>query len=90
MPQASPTALDGFARKAELMERYAAASGRDLSALPYFVAFGYWKLTCIIAGVYARYAGGAMGEVPTTTVSGFRDMLDKLAAMTTDAARELG
>ena len=82
MPQASPTALDGFARKAELMDRYAAASGRDLSDLDVFVAFGYWKLTCIIAGVYARYAGGAMGDVPEETVRGFRGMLDQLAAQT--------
>ena len=47
-----------------------------------FVAFGYWKLTCIIAGVYARYAGGAMGDVPAETVQGFRAMLDQLAAQT--------
>ena len=62
LPQASPTALDGFPRKAELVQRYAAASERDLSDLDFYVAFGCWKLTCIIAGVYARYAGGAMGD----------------------------
>ena len=37
-------------------------SGRDLSAIDYYVAFGYWKLACIIEGVYARYKGGAMGH----------------------------
>ena len=89
MPQASPTAMDGFPRKRELVERYAAASGRDLSALPYYVAFGYWKLTCIIAGVYARYAGGAMGDVPAATVDGFRTMLDRLAELTSDAAGDI-
>jgi aminoglycoside phosphotransferase (APT) family kinase protein len=89
MPQASPTAMDGFPRKRELVERYAAASGRDLSALPYYVAFGYWKLTCIIAGVYARYAGGAMGDVPAATVEGFRTMLDRLAELTSDAAGDI-
>lgn len=89
MPQASPTALDGFPRKRELIDRYAAASGRDVSDLGYYVAFGYWKLTCIIAGVYARYAGGAMGDVPDATVTGFRAMLDQLAEMTDAAAEEL-
>lgn len=89
LPQASPTALDGFPRSAELVERYAAASGRDLSDLPFYVAFGYWKLTCIIAGVYARYAGGAMGDVPEATVTGFRGMLERLAEMTESAAREI-
>jgi aminoglycoside phosphotransferase (APT) family kinase protein len=79
LPQASPTALEGFPTKAELMDRYAEASGRDLSDLAYFVAFGYWKLACIIAGVYARYAGGAMGDVPEAQVNGFRVSLDALA-----------
>lgn len=90
LPGASPTALDGFPRKAELIERYAAASGRDLSQLPFYIAFGFWKLTCIIAGVYARYAGGAMGEVPEAQVEGFRAMLDQLSDLTLEAAEGIG
>ncbi len=89
MPQASPTALEGFPRKRDLIDRYAAASGRDLSDLPFYVAFGYWKLTCIIAGVYARYAAGAMGDVPAETVKGFRGMLDLLGELTHTAAGEV-
>lgn len=90
LPQASPTALEGFPRKAELIERYAAGSQRDLSQLDYYIAFGYWKLTCIIAGVYARYAGGAMGDVPADQVQGFRSMLDALSDMTVTAADGIG
>jgi aminoglycoside phosphotransferase (APT) family kinase protein len=56
------TARDGFMRRPELLERYASISGRDLSTIDYYVAFGYWKLACIIEGVYARYKGGAMGH----------------------------
>jgi aminoglycoside phosphotransferase (APT) family kinase protein len=56
------TTLDGFLRKAELLDRYAAVSGRDVSAIDFYTAFGYWKLACIIEGVYARYKGGAMGH----------------------------
>ena len=89
MPQASPTALEGFPRKRDLIDRYAAASGRDLSDLPFYVAFGYWKLTCIIAGVYARYAAGAMGDVPAETVKGFRGMPDLLGELTHTAAGEV-
>jgi aminoglycoside phosphotransferase (APT) family kinase protein len=89
LPQASPTALEGFPRKTELIERYAAAAGRDTSDLGFYVAFGYWKLTCIIAGVYARYAGGAMGDVPPEQVLGFRHMLDRLAELTEDAAGDV-
>jgi len=90
LPQAAPTALDGFPRSAELVQRYAERSDRDLSQLGYYVAFGFWKLTCIIAGVYARYAGGAMGEVPTEQVEGFRRMLDLLADTTLTTAEEAG
>ncbi len=90
LPQAAPTALDGFPRSAELVQRYAEHSDRDLSQLGYYVAFGYWKLTCIIAGVYARYAGGAMGEVPAEQVEGFRRMLDMLADTTRTTAEEAG
>ena len=90
MPQASPTALEGFPRKRELVERYAEVSGRDVSSLDYYVAFGYWKLTCIIAGVYARYAGGAMGDVGEETVAGFRSMVESLAGMAVAAADGAG
>jgi aminoglycoside phosphotransferase (APT) family kinase protein len=89
MPQASPTSLPGFPRKRELVERYAQVSGRDLSDLPYYVAFGYWKLTCIIAGVYARYAGGAMGEVGDDVVAGFRTVVERLAELAQDAATQI-
>jgi aminoglycoside phosphotransferase (APT) family kinase protein len=58
----SGTTVDGFATKAELVARYAELSGRDTSDIGYYVAFGYWKLACILQGVYARYTGGAMGD----------------------------
>lgn len=57
----APTAAPGFPTRAEMIARYAARSGRDVSSLDYFLAFGYWKLACIVEGVFARYAGGAMG-----------------------------
>jgi aminoglycoside phosphotransferase (APT) family kinase protein len=63
-PSAWPSAattLPGFAGRAELAARYAATSGRDISDLSFYVAFGFWKLACILEGVYARYLGGALG-----------------------------
>ena len=56
------TTLDGFPSRTELAAAYAAASGRDLGNIDYYVAFGYWKLACILEGVYARYRAGVMGE----------------------------
>ena len=74
----------GFITRDELTERYAAASGRDLSSLPFYVAFGYWKLACIIEGVYARYAGGAMGDAKG--FEGFESQVTALAQLAADAA----
>jgi aminoglycoside phosphotransferase (APT) family kinase protein len=56
------TSLDGFPTRAELRARYAERSGRNVDQLDFYVAFGYWKLACILEGVYARYAGGVMGK----------------------------
>jgi aminoglycoside phosphotransferase (APT) family kinase protein len=58
------SALPGFPSREELLERYAANSGRDVSTVAYFMAFGYWRLACILQGVYARYVGGAAGGDP--------------------------
>lgn len=61
IPPNAPTAVGGFPSRAEMLDRYAEASGRDVSRIDYYMAFGYWKLACIVEGVYARYVGGAMG-----------------------------
>jgi aminoglycoside phosphotransferase (APT) family kinase protein len=57
----APTVVDGFPRRAEIAERYALLSGRDIGDLVFYVAFGYWKLACIMQGVYDRYTAGAGG-----------------------------
>src|SRR5690606_29603141 len=44
LPQASPTALPGFRTRDEMLQRYASTSGRDLSDIDFYIAFGYWKL----------------------------------------------
>jgi aminoglycoside phosphotransferase (APT) family kinase protein len=59
---ASPTTAEGFITRAELTDRYTEATGRDLSKVDFYIAFAYWKLACILEGVFARYVGGAMGD----------------------------
>ena len=74
----SPTVLPGFPSRKEVADRYAERSGRDLGRLDFYVAFGYWKLACIIEGVYARYVGGAMGTA-STGFEHFGDQVVRLA-----------
>jgi aminoglycoside phosphotransferase (APT) family kinase protein len=73
----SATVLDGFLTRAELSARYAERSGRDLSDVDYYVAFGYWKLACILEGVHARYRAGVMGEA--SDFEGFGHQVELLA-----------
>jgi len=42
-------------------QAYASHSSLDLSHVAYYQAFGYWKLACIMQGVFARYSAGAAG-----------------------------
>jgi aminoglycoside phosphotransferase (APT) family kinase protein len=57
-----PTAVDGIVRREELVERYAAGSGRDLAELDFYAAFVFWRIACIYERVYARHRSGAQGD----------------------------
>jgi aminoglycoside phosphotransferase (APT) family kinase protein len=41
-----------------LVAQYGARSGRDTSALPWYVAFGYFKIAVILEGIHFRYVHG--------------------------------
>ncbi len=73
------TTAPGFWDRAEVAARYAEVSGRDISRLDFYVAFGYWKLACILEGVYARYLGGALGERDPAELEPFRTQVDGAA-----------
>ena len=57
-----PTPAGGFPSYPELVQRYAQRTGRDVSGIDYYIAFGCWRLAVISEGVYARYMNGAMGS----------------------------
>ncbi len=85
---AAPTLAPGFFTRDQVVARYAARSDRDLSALGFYIAFNWWKLACIIEGVYTRYVGGAMGD-DGADVAGMRASLDWLADMARERAEAL-
>jgi aminoglycoside phosphotransferase (APT) family kinase protein len=82
------TSLAGFPRRAEIIDRYATLTGRDVSRLGFYVAFAYWKLACILEGVYARYVGGAMGD-DGFDASGYAESVVWLTSQALSAAKEL-
>ena len=75
----SPTVLPGFPGREQVLARYASVSGRDVSGIAYYQAFAFWKLACISAGVFARYAAGAMGAQPGIDLSVMSAGVERLA-----------
>ena len=53
-----PTDQTGFLRRAELVERYAARSGRDISHIRFYHALGLFRVVVILAQIYIRYVRG--------------------------------
>jgi aminoglycoside phosphotransferase (APT) family kinase protein len=49
------TASPGFLSRAEFAAGYAERTGRDISRIGYYVAFGYFKLAAVLEGIHARY-----------------------------------
>jgi aminoglycoside phosphotransferase (APT) family kinase protein len=82
------TSEPGFASRAELLDRYADVSGRDVGIVDFYIAFGYWKLACILEGVYARYVGGSMGA-GSSGFEGFAHQVEQLAAAAREAAERV-
>ena len=57
-PSAPPPRRAGHPAPAELIERYAARSGRDISAVAWYTAFAWFKLAVILEGIHYRYTLG--------------------------------
>jgi aminoglycoside phosphotransferase (APT) family kinase protein len=84
----APTLAGGFPTREAAVARYAARSGRDVSGLDFYVAFGYWKLACILEGVFSRYAGGAMAGDRSGTEH-FPTQIEALATAALETASRL-
>ncbi|MET0420917.1 MAG: phosphotransferase family protein [Acidimicrobiia bacterium] len=84
----SVTSMPGFPTREELIARYAERSGRDLSSLPYYLAFAHWRMACIMDGVRARFAAGAMGDAESDAdadlVTSITTAADRAAAALAD------
>ena len=74
-----PTAQPGFASRAEMAERYAQRTGRDLSKLDFYIGFNRWKSAAIVHGVYARYMEGKKSTDGVDMAGLKRSILQSLA-----------
>jgi len=52
------TTLPGWFTRAQLVERYARTTGRDVSGLGYYEVFGIFKIAVVLQQIYFRYHRG--------------------------------
>jgi aminoglycoside phosphotransferase (APT) family kinase protein len=78
-----PGAALGFFTRAELLERYAARTGRDLSNLRWYEVLGVFKLAVILQQIYARYHAGQTQDVR------FAALGEQAQALIAEAARQI-
>ncbi|HKE49899.1 MAG TPA: phosphotransferase family protein [Actinomycetes bacterium] len=65
----------GFPTAAELADRYAGRLGTELSGLPWYRGFGYFKLAVILEGIHYRFVAGQ------TVGDGFDNIGDLVPAL---------
>jgi len=53
-----PTIMPGSMTRKELAERYAEQTGRDVSNMLFYYAYGMYKIAVIIQQIYVRYFRG--------------------------------
>jgi len=72
------TAMNGFPRRSELVERYASQSGREVEPLAWFEALALWKAAVFCEAIYGRYVRGEL-TVDDTRASRFETGVPLLA-----------
>jgi aminoglycoside phosphotransferase (APT) family kinase protein len=61
--RSAPTTLPGTLTRAQLVERYASATGFDPGDIRYYLTFALFKVAVIIQQIYYRYAQGLTQDV---------------------------
>lgn len=74
----SPTGLAGFPTRADVAGQYAQRSGRSIRDLPWYIAFGCFKLAVVLVGILSRARTGA---VPADTATGLDAGITPLAQL---------
>jgi len=84
---AGPTTLPGNLRRAEVVERYAAVTGRDVSNVLFYYVFGLFKIAVIAQQIYFRYQQGLTKDERFAALIGAVRILGHTAAQAIDKGR---
>jgi aminoglycoside phosphotransferase (APT) family kinase protein len=74
------TSRPGYFTRDEIIERYAARSGRDLSGIRFYQIFAVFKIAVVIQQIYFRYVNGQ------TTDARFATFDERVAFLARQAA----
>ena len=80
----NPRVLMENISRTELVEMYAAASGRDLPSMVYYYVFGTFKIAVIAQQIYARFVKGSTSDQRFARFNVFVASLGKIAAHAID------
>ena len=75
----------GFQPMEEMVARYAALTGADVSELSYYRAMQAWRLAAILEGVYARYRHGVMDNISGVDLPSMAGSVERLAGFALEA-----
>lgn len=84
---AGPTTLSGNLRRAEVVERYAAVTGRDVSNILFYYVFGLFKIAVIAQQIYFRFRQGLTKDERFAALIGAVRILGHTAAQAIDKGR---
>ena len=79
----SVTQREGYLTRDELIERYAARSGRDLSNIAYYETFTRFKVAVVVQQIFYRYV---RGQTDDQRFAGFGERVAYLAREATKSA----
>lgn len=81
------TAERGFLRRREVVARYAARSGRDVSRIAFYEVLALYKVAVVVQQIYARYH---RGQTRDPRFAGFEERVVGLAEAALDLAERAG
>jgi len=83
----SITTLPGWFTRAQLVERYARITGRDVSGLGYYEVFGIFKIAVVLQQIYFRYH---RGQTRDERFRNFDERVRGLVEIAADVAEKAG
>ncbi|MFL6195233.1 MAG: phosphotransferase family protein [Thermoanaerobaculia bacterium] len=84
---AGPTTLEGNLNRGQVVERYAARSGRDVSGVLFYYVYGLFKIAVIAQQIYFRYRQGLTHDDRFATMIGAVRILGRTAVQAIEKNR---